>query len=51
VVALPALGCGRGELAWDEVRPLMAEAAHGFLVAKRVLIFEPQEARELTDVA
>jgi O-acetyl-ADP-ribose deacetylase (regulator of RNase III) len=39
-VAMPALGCGLGQLAWDEVKPLIHEALGG-LNGVRVLLFEP----------
>jgi O-acetyl-ADP-ribose deacetylase (regulator of RNase III) len=39
-VAVPALGCGLGGLAWDQVEPLIHEALGG-LAGVRVLVFEP----------
>lgn len=45
-VAIPALGCGLGELAWDDVRPLILDAAEGMSDAGvRVLVYPPHEVR------
>lgn len=40
-VAVPALGCDLGGLAWDEVRPRI-EAALGTLEGVKVVVFEPR---------
>lgn len=42
-IAVPALGCGNGGLAWAEVRPLIA-AAFAPLLDVRVVLFEPGDA-------
>lgn len=42
-VAVPALGCGNGGLAWDEVRPLI-EQAFADLPDVKVLLFPPEGA-------
>ena len=39
-IAIPALGCGRGGLAWDDVRPLMIQHLHP-VTDCAVLIYEP----------
>lgn len=39
-IAVPALGCGIGGLAWDDVRP-RNETALGALPEVRVLVFPP----------
>jgi O-acetyl-ADP-ribose deacetylase (regulator of RNase III) len=39
-VAVPALGCGLGQLSWSEVRPVV-EGALGDLESTRVIVFEP----------
>lgn len=39
-IALPALGCGLGGLAWDAVRPLIIEACER-IPQTRVLLFSP----------
>jgi O-acetyl-ADP-ribose deacetylase (regulator of RNase III) len=44
-VAVPALGCGRGGLDWDEVRPLMIERLSG--LASTVFIYGPSRLREV----
>lgn len=45
-VAIPALGCGLGELAWHDVRPLILDAAQRMSESgARVLIYPPHEAR------
>jgi O-acetyl-ADP-ribose deacetylase (regulator of RNase III) len=45
-VAIPALGCGLGELAWDDVRPLILDAAKRMSeVGVRVLVYPPHEVR------
>lgn len=41
-VAVPALGCGLGGLAWGDVRPLVEEALGG-LAGVEVRVWEPQE--------
>ena len=43
-VAIPALGCDLGGLAWDEVRPRI-EAALGGLDDVQVVVCEPQRVR------
>ena len=43
-IALPALGCGLGGLAWEDVRPRI-EAAFADLPEVRVLLFEPADRR------
>lgn len=40
-IAIPALGCGLGGLAWSEVRPRI-EAAFAARPAVRVVLFEPR---------
>lgn len=42
-VALPPLGCGQGDLVWNDVRPLI-EQALGDLPGVDVLAFEPTDA-------
>lgn len=42
-LAIPALGSGLGGLPWSAVRPLITSAARRMFMAKRVLVFEPQE--------
>lgn len=43
-VAVPALGCGEGGLAWDDVRPILVSAAEKLaLKGCRVVIFEPKD--------
>ncbi|MEV6803711.1 macro domain-containing protein [Streptomyces sp. NPDC051132] len=42
-VAVPALGCGNGGLAWDDVRPMIYEAFES-LPAVKVLLFPPTGA-------
>lgn len=42
-LAIPALGCGWGELAFDDVRPLIEAAAQRMITVERVKIFEPHE--------
>ena len=42
-IAVPALGCGLGELRWAEVFPLMSAALSGFWDV-RVLLFKPSDA-------
>ncbi|QSQ20566.1 macro domain-containing protein [Pyxidicoccus parkwayensis] len=42
-IAIPALGCGNGGLAWAEVKPLIVQAFEP-LPDVRVLLFEPAEA-------
>jgi O-acetyl-ADP-ribose deacetylase (regulator of RNase III) len=44
-VAVPALGCGLGGLAWSAVRPLI-ERALGALDGVDVLLYEPAEVPE-----
>jgi len=39
-IAIPALGCGHGGLAWDDVRPLI-EAACVRMPDVRVVVFQP----------
>ncbi len=41
-IAIPALGCGRGSLAWDDVRPLLIQHLH-LVNDCVVLIYEPGE--------
>lgn len=41
-IAIPALGCGNGGLAWSEVRPLIV-TAFAALPQVRVLLFEPPD--------
>ncbi len=40
-LAVPALGCGLGGLAWDVVRPLMVEKLQPAADNARVLIYQP----------
>lgn len=41
-VAIPALGCGEGELAWGDVKPLLEEAAKQMAArGVRVELYEP----------
>lgn len=42
-VAIPALGCGLGELDWNDVRPLI-EGALGVLDEVRVVVYGPQDS-------
>jgi O-acetyl-ADP-ribose deacetylase (regulator of RNase III) len=43
-VAIPAVGCGKGQLAWSDVRPLVHAAAEKMsAVAVDVFVYEPQE--------
>ena len=42
-VAIPALGCGLGGLAWADVRPLIVEALGG--LDCDVMLYGPQEGR------
>jgi len=42
-VAIPALGCGLGGLAWADVRPLIVEALGG--LDCDVMLYGPQEER------
>jgi O-acetyl-ADP-ribose deacetylase (regulator of RNase III) len=39
-VAMPALGCGLGGLAWDDVRPMIVEACAG-IPETRVMLYGP----------
>ncbi len=48
-VAVPALGCGNGGLAWDDVRPRI-ERAFGALPEVRVVLFPPAGAPDPTDM-
>jgi O-acetyl-ADP-ribose deacetylase (regulator of RNase III) len=41
-IAIPALGCGLGGLAWTDVRPLMVDAC-ARLPAVRFLVFGPRD--------
>lgn len=40
-IAIPALGCGEGGLNWDDVRPLMLDAA-ARMQCERVVIYGPK---------
>jgi len=40
-IAIPALGCGLGRLAWADVRPLIVEALADLPL--RVMLFPPHE--------
>ena len=41
-IAIPALGCGLGQLPWDDVRPLLLQAGERMAAAGvRVLIYPP----------
>lgn len=40
-IAIPALGCGLGQLAWSNVRPLI-EAFPAAVPGARVVVWEPQ---------
>lgn len=42
-VAVPALGCGNGGLAWDDVRPLIERASER-MPGVRVVVFAPEGA-------
>jgi hypothetical protein len=45
-VAVPALGCGLGSLAWDDVRPLILAAAERLSArGVRVEVYPPHEER------
>lgn len=45
-IAIPALGCGRGGLAWVDVRPLIEAAAERMeAVGITVLVYEPEKRR------
>jgi O-acetyl-ADP-ribose deacetylase (regulator of RNase III) len=39
-IAVPALGCGLGGLAWDDVRPVIVDACAG-IPETRVMLFAP----------
>lgn len=41
-VAIPALGCGLGGLAWTTVRPLVVKAFEEGLPEAHVMLFEPR---------
>jgi O-acetyl-ADP-ribose deacetylase (regulator of RNase III) len=42
-VAIPALGCGLGQLLWSEVKPLIEyNLQETFLPGRRVVVFEPK---------
>lgn len=43
-IALPALGCGLGGLAWEEVQPIML-AFLSYLPHVEILVFEPDSER------
>lgn len=43
-VAVPALGCGLGQLAWRDVKPLIEQYLSG-LEPHRIVVYEPQEQR------
>jgi len=47
VLAVPALGCGYGQLSWDDVRPLILDASRRMSAVKKILIFAPQDTPEL----
>ncbi|XXX79232.1 macro domain-containing protein [Sorangium sp. So ce134] len=40
-IAIPALGCGEGGLAWPDVRPLILAAAER-MRCERVVVYEPR---------
>ncbi len=48
-IAVPALGCGNGGLAWDDVRPRI-ERAFEALSEVRVVLFPPAGAPDPTDM-
>lgn len=48
-VAVPALGCGRGGLNWDSVRPLMIERLSG--LAASIFMYGPSRRREVALLA
>ncbi|WBB77260.1 macro domain-containing protein [Micromonospora sp. WMMD882] len=48
-VAVPALGCGNGGLAWEEVRPLI-ERAFAEIPEVTVLLFPPEGAPDPVDM-
>jgi len=41
-IAIPAIGCGLGELRWPDVRPLILAAAQR-MTCERVMVFGPKE--------
>jgi O-acetyl-ADP-ribose deacetylase (regulator of RNase III) len=43
-VAIPALGCGLGSLRWEQVRPLILDAA-ARMQCERVVVYGPKENR------
>jgi O-acetyl-ADP-ribose deacetylase (regulator of RNase III) len=47
-IAVPALGCGRGGLNWNVVRPRIERAFSG-LPETRVILFEPPRASTTTN--
>jgi O-acetyl-ADP-ribose deacetylase (regulator of RNase III) len=47
-LAVPALGCGAGQLAWDEVEPILLRALSQLEPAIRVAVYPPQS--ELLDL-
>jgi O-acetyl-ADP-ribose deacetylase (regulator of RNase III) len=48
-VAIPALGCGRGGLNWDSVRPLMIERLSG--LSASIFMYGPSRRREVALLA
>jgi O-acetyl-ADP-ribose deacetylase (regulator of RNase III) len=40
-IALPSLGCGLGNLPWDEVKPLLEQFAKNLPGNVRIVIYEP----------
>lgn len=49
IVAVPALGCGRGGLNWGSVRPLMIERLSG--LAASIFMYGPSRRREVALLA
>ncbi len=42
-IAIPALGCGYGQLAWEDVRPLIETAAKRMIAVSKAIVFSPQD--------
>ena len=40
-IAIPALGCGLGQLKWEEVKPIISEYCNTFMPDIEVLLYEP----------
>ena len=49
-IAIPALGCGYGELDWADVLPLLTDTARRLVAVSTVELYEPHEdVRALTE--